>query len=156
MNIFIKDNDQKNEFIKTHFLNLLNNSYDICKELERVNDKYNFISIFVFRFETYDTDVDKLFVDKAIEVCLSVANGTTFEYQKDKENYKWYLIMVNMPFFRDKIEWGTSIRGAFLTNNIKISTTGFFDGENSMQCLNFNKNHFELFINTLTLWLAET
>lgn len=75
--------------------------------------KQEFLSSNVFNFATYDAEIEHLFVTKALEVCDAISNRTTFEYIKDAENYKWFLIMVNIKFFEESIEWGTSVRGAW-------------------------------------------
>jgi hypothetical protein len=66
-----------------------------------------------FGFTTYCSVVAEFLTTKALEVCEAIANRTTFEYNKDPENEKWFTVMCNMDFFKDKIEWGTSIRGAW-------------------------------------------
>ena len=48
-----------------------------------------------------------------LEVIDVIINQTQFEYIKDEAKYLNYLTMVNMPFLSNKIEWGTSIRGAW-------------------------------------------
>ena len=57
--------------------------------------------------------MSELFASKAVEVCKAISDGTTFDYVRDPENYRWYLALCNMPFFASQIEWGTSIRGAW-------------------------------------------
>ena len=76
-------------------------------------NKLAFIGSDVFDFTTYDGAMDEFLAGKMIEVVDCILNGTTFEYQKDEANYINYLTMVNMPFLKDKLEWGTSIRGAW-------------------------------------------
>lgn len=76
-------------------------------------NKLEFIGRDVFDFTTYDGAMDEFLAGKMIEVVDCILNGTTFEYQKDEANYINYLTMVNMPFLKDKLEWGTSIRGAW-------------------------------------------
>ena len=85
--------------------------------------KHEYLSSMVFDFTTYDGDVDKLFVSKALEVCDAISNRTTFDYIK--ENLEWYLIMMNMPFFADQTSWGTSVRFAWWDDNEPIA--GFPD-----------------------------
>jgi hypothetical protein len=72
-----------------------------------------FLSQAVFDFTTYDSEMDDLFGRRAVEVCAAINDGRTFDYIADEENYRWFLLMVNMPFFADRLEWGTSIRGAW-------------------------------------------
>jgi hypothetical protein len=72
-----------------------------------------FLGSEIFDFTTYDGDVDSLFASKMIEVLECILNGTTFKYQEDESNYLNYLTMVNMPFLRGTLDYGTSIRGAW-------------------------------------------
>lgn len=76
-------------------------------------NKLQFLGNCIFDFTTYDSGVDELFATKMIEVIDVILNQKTFEYQETESNYLNYLTMVNMPFLSDKIEWGTSIRGAW-------------------------------------------
>lgn len=75
--------------------------------------KSEFLSSFVFDFVTYEEKFTELFVAKALEVCDAVSQGKTFDYIADEERRQWYLLMVNMPFFVDRLSWGSSIRGAW-------------------------------------------
>lgn len=83
---------------------------DGCKpsELEYLGD-------YVFDFTCYDSDMSELFAKGMIEVIEALILNKTFEYQKQSDGkYITYLTMVNMPFLRDKLNWGTSIRGAWI------------------------------------------
>ena len=123
-------------------------------------DKYEYLSSEIFDFTTYDTEIDKMFVTKAVEVCRAITNRETFEYIKDDENYKWFLIMCNMPFFADKIEWGTSIRGAWWSlcgdKKFKIESCGFFDEEYEqiLEPLEFNEAEWKEFIMAVACFIA--
>lgn len=77
------------------------------------HNKMAFIGSYIFDFTTYDGNIDELFAMKMIEVIDCILNSTTFDYQNKEENYINYLTMVNMPFLKDKLDWGTSIRGAW-------------------------------------------
>jgi hypothetical protein len=76
-------------------------------------NKFQFLGNSIFNFTTYDGGVDELFAKKMLEVIDCIYNKKTFDYQNDKVNYINYLTMVNMPFMKGKLEWGTSIRGAW-------------------------------------------
>jgi hypothetical protein len=96
------------------FIEILNTSY---KQSE-ARSKLEYLSEMVFDFTTYDSKVDELFAEKMIEVLECILNSKPFEYQqKSNEQYINYLTMVNMPFLVDKLEWGTSIRGAWFEDN---------------------------------------
>ena len=80
------------------------------------DNKFQFLGNSIFNFTTYDGAIDELFAKKMIEVIDCIVNYKTFDYHKhgeDEANYINYLTMVNMPFMKGKLEWGTSIRGAW-------------------------------------------
>ena len=98
----------------------------------------------IFNFTTYDAGVDELFVRKAVEVMWAIENRSTFEYQNGEENYQWYLVMCNMPFFVNRLEWGTSIRGAWWSGNFTVA------GLNKT----FTKEEWSIFIRNLAELVA--
>lgn len=75
--------------------------------------KIEYLSSFIFEFNTCDKEMDLYFSKKMIEVLKSISNRTTYKYIEDKEQYINYLSMCNTPFLQEKITWGGSIRGAF-------------------------------------------
>ena len=96
------------------YVELLKKAYQEQIDIERdLDSKLVFIAENVFNFDVYDDDMAELFAKKALEVCLAINKAETYEYIKDKENYKWFLIMVNMSFFKGILDWGGSIRGAW-------------------------------------------
>ena len=110
------------------YLKLLETSYKCWQECDREISRLEYLSNHIFDFTTYDGEIDELFATKAVEVCRAINDIETFEYQEDVENYRWFLIMVNMPFFCNKLEWGTSIRGAWwIHEDITIDSCGLFD-----------------------------
>ena len=114
-----------------NFLNMLNHSYKVEYKTKPNLSRLGYLSVHVFDFTTYDSEIDELFAEKALEVCLAITSGKTFEYQKESDdNYRWYLIMCNMPFFVDKLEWGTSIRGAWWdlhgNDHFEINSCGLY------------------------------
>ncbi len=89
--------------------------YELMKEIQPDNEmgRAEYLGDYIFDFTTYESFMSKLFAKKAIEVCKAITDRETFEYIEDDENRRWYLIMVNMPFFHPKLDWGGSIRGAW-------------------------------------------
>lgn len=81
---------------KIDYLKLLNHSFECEKSLiiglsECVNlTRLSYLSDFVFDFTTYDNEMDGLLGRKAVDVCESINNMTTFEYIKGSDNYKWF------------------------------------------------------------------
>ena len=92
----------------------------------------------------YDGDASERFALKMIEVIESIINRTTFDYQK--ENYDNYLTMVNMPFLVDKLEWGGSIRGAWLDYSKEYTLS--YD-------IKIEKDEIEPFLTQLIKWYYE-
>lgn len=136
------------------YLKLLNRGYENVKSWREAGiSKLEYLSTDIFNFTTYDGEMDELFAKKALEVCTAITRKQTFEYQKDPENYKWYLIMCNMPFFSGKLEWGTSIRGAWwnLYNGIfKLESCGLFDEfDEQLMSLTFDEKQWNEFIKAM-------
>ena len=122
----------------------LDELYKFWQEMECPPEtKMEFLGSKIFYFTTYDGAIDVLFAEKMVEVLECILNRTTFEYQEEK--YINYLTMVNMPFLSNKLEWGTSIRGAW------------FDDYNKyiIDCdrLIIEKGEFAEFIKQLIEWV---
>jgi hypothetical protein len=98
---------------KLDYVKILNDNYISEKCNDSSITRLSYLGDFVFLFTTYDREMSELFARKAIEVCSVINTKTTYVYIKDKENYMWYLMMCNFPFFSKNINWGTSIRGAW-------------------------------------------
>lgn len=90
-----------------------------------IETRLEFLSSEIFGFVTYDSGMDELFARKAIEVCQAISERKTYEYLESEEGNAWYLLMCNMPFFANRIEWGVSIRGASWMS--KLPNLGDFD-----------------------------
>lgn len=98
-------------------MEILDRLYQEYKEITQDDDisKLEYISIAIFDFTTYDSEIGEMFALKMIEVLNAIIDHATFDYFEDnKEKYINYLTMVNMHFLYDKLEYGTSIRGAWL------------------------------------------
>lgn len=113
--------------------------------------RLEYLANYIFDFTTYDEEMDRLFAEKAVEVCAAINDGKTFEYIKDPENYRWYLLMCNMPFFIKRLEWGTSIRGAWwksrIGKEIEFQSCGIWDGDNQLhEKMKFDQGEWEKFI----------
>ena len=110
-----------------------------------------FLSDTIFNFTTYDSAMSKLFGSKAVEVCLAITQKTTFEYIRDEDNYRWYLLMCNLPFFAQRIEWGTSICGAWWHPHkglsMELNVCGLWLGDEPLnRALTFNNTEWEAFM----------
>lgn len=129
-----------------NYLDLLEESY--CEESKpsgyklQMDSRLEYLSGYIFDFTTYCSHYDEMFARRAVEVCNAITERTTFEYIKDEEQHKWYLLMCNMPFFADRIEWGSSVRGAWWdagdTRFFEIDSCGLWS--NGKQILNLLLN----------------
>lgn len=68
-------------------------------------------------FTTYDGELDELFGKQLYEIMQVIHKKTNFEYIKNEENYIKYIVMANQLDRYKLIDWGTSIRGAWLTES---------------------------------------
>lgn len=102
---------------KDQWLSVISKSYEEERlERESYDDslsKLEFLASCVFGINTYDPDEDCFFAKMAIRVCEAITRGETYKLIEDPDSYRWYLVMCHLPFFAEKIEWGTSIRGAW-------------------------------------------
>jgi hypothetical protein len=117
----------------------------------RAETRLEYLGNYIFDFTTYDSEMSSQFAWKAVEVCAAVNDGTTFDYIKDSENYRWYLLMCNMPFFSDKLEWGTSIRGAWWGampgKQIEFQSCGLWLGDKQLyETMKFGADEWKKFI----------
>lgn len=120
-----------------------------------------FLSSDIFDFTLYDGAMDEVFGHKAVEVCQAILTRTTCEYIREEENYRWYLIMCNMPFFAERLEWGTSIRGAFWGSSV-VPGTEFHtcalwaNGQQLTEPMQFTWAEWERFIAALISFAQDT
>lgn len=136
----------------------LEHSFETVKALDECAPKTRlaYLSNYIFDFTTYDQEIDELFASKAVEVCGAINDSVTFSYIEQPENYKWFLLMCNMPFFFDRIEWGTSIRGAWWRKSIKLDSCGLWIGEEQASEMTFGLHEWERFIDAMTLFSRKT
>lgn len=112
---------------RTGYQGLFERSLDTLRSIDECapRSRLAYLADYIFTFTTYDDDVSEIFAHYAVEVCEAITNKATFEYIKDPERYRWFLLMCNMPFFAERIDWGTSVRGAFWRpGNDEIPTIG--------------------------------
>lgn len=101
------------------WLALLQAGFDHYKEDgphrgEETASGWEFLSDRIFDFVTYDDSVDRVFAQRAVEFIRSVTERNTFAVIDQSEaHYLWWLMMPNVVFFENTLNWGTSIRGAW-------------------------------------------
>lgn len=108
----------------------LEHSYNMACADDHELSRLEFLATHIFKFTTYATEYSERFAAKALEVCAAISAGKTFGYIADESNHQWYLLMVNMPFFEARLNWGTSIRGAWWAEeDFELSSCGLWDGD---------------------------
>jgi hypothetical protein len=136
---------------KDEAIAMLTFSLEVEKAYYGDRSALEFLSEHIFDFTTYDSAMSELFACKALEVASAISDRTTFEYIKDGERHQWFLIMCNMPFFYPKLEWGTSIRGAWWDsrNPVEISSCGLWIGDEQVLTLTLNAEEWNDFIKAM-------
>jgi hypothetical protein len=115
----------------------LQRGYDYFNDIYYPCSKIDYICNQIMGIITYDCEQSEIIATKSLEVAEAITRKETYEYIKNPDNYTWYLMVCNLPFFAKRIEWGTSIRGAWWKNDwrdtkkIHLNTCGLFmaDGE---------------------------
>lgn len=131
---------------------MLDNEMNVVSEDDETvkGRKLLFLSDYIFGFTTYDVRVSELLAEKMIEVIDCILNRKTFEYQEAESNYINFITMVNTRFLEDKLDWGTSIRGAFFN---KYGENGDTVAEYKLTSdLYIPKSEVELFFKELIEW----
>jgi hypothetical protein len=145
--------------IQMDYRPMLEESYAVvCDHSGQQMTRLGYLADYIFDFTTYDSAMGELFASKALEVCEAVSDGKTFEYIEDPENYKWYLLMCNMPFFDGRLEWGTSIRGAWWDyGGTEFDTCGLWlNGKQITDTMKFSAPMWRDFIAALLSFGRET
>ena len=75
--------------------------------------RLEYLGGYVFNYTTYRSDLDEEFAKRTLKIIEVIHKRQNFEFISTEENHVEYITIVNMPFFRDKLEWGGSIRGAW-------------------------------------------
>ena len=113
---------------KAYFAKLLCYSYTQVKASDSsIASRLNYLGDYIFKFTTYDSEMGEFFAVVALEVAAAITDNATAAFIDNSDmHHKWYLVMVNMPFFSGRLEWGCSIRGAWWC---------YFDGEYTLETL---------------------
>lgn len=120
------------------------------RDLSKLQNKIMFLSDYIFDFTTYHDNISLDMAADMLNVLSAIQNRSSFEYISDDRNYRTYLTMINMPFLNGKLEWGTSIRGAWFDCCGQDETYTFALGSISVP-----KKEFDIFIKELLEWVAK-
>ena len=90
---------------------------------------YEWAASWIFDLATYDGDLDELFVKEIVRVSEVIINDENFDFIKQQENYIKYILVCQLLYRFDWIEWGTSIRGAWINYSAKRCIYKDYDDE---------------------------
>lgn len=135
---------------KEDFLKLLEFSFNFAGDVtgNKPMSKLSWVGDVIFDFTCYDDVASETFAYWAIVVAKAISERKTFECM-EKNGDIFYLTMVNMPFFIGRLEWGTSIRGAWWDIDrpypnmaLSLDTDGIYSEDGKQLCpLKFNDNN---------------
>lgn len=128
---------------------LLEHSYEVARQETGCppESRLEFLAEEIFDFTTYENVNSVLFATKAVEVVDAINHGKTFDYIVDEENHTWYLIMVNMQFFSNRLNWGGSIRGAWWDDEQTFQSCGLWAGDKQLyEEMKFNSDEWREFM----------
>lgn len=131
------------------YIELLEHSFNMEKEtdINAQDSRLEYLADHVFDFTTYDSEMSGVLAKYAVQVCQALTYKATHDYIKSPENYRWYLIMCNMPFFRGRLDWGTSIRGAWWSHDEQqLSSCGIWSENQQITSMHFNAEEWQRFI----------
>lgn len=77
--------------------------------------KAEFLCLYIFEFTIVGEFDAELFASRAVEVAKALNGGTeeTVSYASDEGRLLWYLIMINMPFFKPKVMTCSRVQRAY-------------------------------------------
>ena len=147
-----------NEVFK--YFDLLEHSYTIERREDTRLRKLEYLSECIFQFITYDREMSEFLAIKAIEVCKAITNKENFKLISKTDNYIWYIVMCNLPFCAEKIEWGTSIRGARWRNLqpdgwFTLQDLALYENEEQLLTVKFNNEQWNSFMQALIEFATE-
>lgn len=135
------------------YLQRLQYSYDFCYREVPFANKYDFLASEIFDLTTYDSELGTEMGKACVEVCLAITLRHTFKYIEDTKRYRDYIWAVNLPFFENKLDWGTSIRGAWWgiygEETFTIESCGLFSDGKQILSLTFNSEQWNEFMKAM-------
>ena len=110
------------------YLKMLEESYQEYKDGYfncKPPSKLNFIATQVFLIWVYDSAIEEKMGLEFLKVCDVITKRYNFQFLESEENYELYIRTVSYPFFEGKLEWGSSIRGAWWEySHVEIDSCG--------------------------------
>jgi hypothetical protein len=98
-----------------YFKAQLDLSYDQYNEANDIKvNKATYLAEEFFDFTTYSDQISEKMGMTALGICKIISENSVNKFcELSEAHHEAYLMMINMPFFVDKINWGVSIRHPF-------------------------------------------
>lgn len=157
------NNVNASKFDHAGFIKLLDSSFesmneDILSENSR-KSRLVFLGEDIFDFTTYDGSISEAMAKDAVEAIDAITERKTFEYfKRDPGNEEKFIRIINTPFFQDRLDWGTSIRGAWWDmtgrfQNNSLDRVHLEDDEKQIDKLTFSTDEaWETFMRAIVEW----
>lgn len=98
------------------FLQMLKDGHAAAIDFHGHNlTKAEFLCIYIFEFTIVGEFDAELFASRAVDVAKALNGGQeeTANYASDEGRLLWYLIMINMPFFKSKVMPSSRVQRAY-------------------------------------------
>lgn len=127
---------------KEDFLKLLDFSFNSAGDItgNKAMSKLSWVGDVIFDFTCYGDSASETLAYWAITVAKAISERKTFDCM-EKNGDIFYLAMVNMPFFIERLNWTSSIRGAWwnidkgnIGEPLALDTDGIYDENEEQLC----------------------
>ncbi len=143
----------------TDYKQLLEHSYaqECASASSPPASRLEYLADHILNFTTYEQEMSEMFAGRAVLVCDAISRSKTFELVKDDTELMWFLLMCNMPFFKDRLNWGGSIRGAWWETQPpqKLFSCALYVGDEQITDWEFTPEEWEAFVRAMIAFAAE-
>lgn len=139
---------------------------DMLTESHIENDRNNgqktsreeYILCEIFDVAAYSSDVATILARAACEIACALSDRTTFMYiSPGSTSEANYTSVLHWPFFAERVDWGTSIRGAFWRfSETRLDSCGLYKNGEQLIHLEFSRSEWDDFIKACSLYVNNT
>ena len=143
---------------KAYFAKLLCYSYTQVKASDKsIVSRLHYLGDYIFKFTTYDSEMGEFFAAVALEVAAAITDNATAAFIDNSDmHHKWYLVMVNMPFFSGRLDWGCSVRNAWWDySDYVLETIGLYEDGEQLDPLELTQSEWVEFVRGMLSFAAD-
>lgn len=125
-----------------------------CSHHEQLS-KDEFVIEHLLELSTYDEAIDIALAPYVHDTIVAITEGVTFDYIETSDEARlWFTVICNLPWFVDKIEWGSSIRVATWRHKVTLESCALFDkdGEQMRGEFQFTRDIWSGIMRSLVTW----